>query len=274
MNIYRKLCIALICLLPIVTAAQTTTSLGFKEPVVGSLSWGKHMNSNFTLLNAYLNGTLVLPSLQVNALSGAYTVPASKLTGILTANQLPAIPWAKLTDIPGAFPPIVHSATYHDSTVEAVSRKGVVNGYAGLDSGGKVPYAQLPGLTAVVATVDLPLQSADISATTVYSVPVSKGGMYRFNCSHVITRAASVDSTTPVCRVAWTDLETNVVITSPSSGSQVGANNTVGTTKIGSIFPMNVKDGTNIQVLTTGYTSSGATTMQFSVHVKIEYLGN
>lgn len=47
-----------------------------------------------------------------------------------------SVPWTGVTGKPATFPP--------DVTAELVARKGVVNGYAGLDGAGKVPTAQLP----------------------------------------------------------------------------------------------------------------------------------
>lgn len=57
-----------------------------------------------------------------------------------------------LSDIPSAFPPSIHSHAISDVTnldtelaaKQATSEKGAANGYASLDSDGKVPAAQLP----------------------------------------------------------------------------------------------------------------------------------
>src|SRR5258705_6246303 len=51
--------------------------------------------------------------------------------------------WGSVKGQPTTFPP--------DATAELVARKGVVNGYAGLDGTGKVPIAQLPATMSPAA---------------------------------------------------------------------------------------------------------------------------
>lgn len=131
-------------------------------------------------------------------------------------------------------------------------------------------------------------QTANVAAATnQYTVPTAQGGFYRVSCYNVVTTAATTSSTMPSCQVVWTDDDANVAIaavtfTPTSTGNTVGTTNSVAcpatctnatnNNQNGGIV-VNAKAGTNIQVPTTGYASTGATAMQYANHVKIEYLG-
>lgn len=128
-------------------------------------------------------------------------------------------------------------------------------------------------LTAVpvIAEVNLTTQAGNLGPTTFYAVPSIGAGIYRFHCYIVETQAATSSSTTPLCNAVFTDLDTSVAETI-STGSGSGAN-TVGT--LNNAFPtyLNVKASTNIQYSTSSYASSGATPMQYALHIRLEYLG-
>lgn len=127
---------------------------------------------------------------------------------------------------------------------------------------------------AGVAKFDQLNNTASIGTTTLYAVPASGAGTYRVTCFAVITQAATTSSTLPGCSVNWTDQDSSAVI----GGNVTTGNttNTVGTyTAViaGPIPGMEVKASTNITFNFSGYASSGATPMAYSVHVKLEYLG-
>lgn len=133
---------------------------------------------------------------------------------------------------------------------------------------------------SVVAKADAVAQSANIVATTLYTVPANAGGMYRFSAYIVLTQAATTSSTLAQATVLWTDIDTNTGQNSQASSTNTA--NIVGTlgTAIGSggLAPnapqiINAKAGTVIQYSTQGYASVGATAMQYAVHIKLEYLG-
>lgn len=135
------------------------------------------------------------------------------------------------------------------------------------------------GVASIVAKADAVAQSANVATTTLFAVPAGGAGMYRASCYVVITQAATTSSTMPYCGVLWTDSDTNT-----SSGVQVTSQlntNTVGTTSAnGSLGQstgtaiINAKASSNITYQTVNYASSGATPMQYAIHVKLEYLGN
>jgi hypothetical protein len=130
-------------------------------------------------------------------------------------------------------------------------------------------------------SVNLTAQTGNINPTTLYAVPIGAGGMYRVSCYIVTTQAATVSSTLPSCVITWTDADTSVSpsfpITATSTQNIVGVvgpnviNN--GGVITSSPFPINVKGGTNIQYNTSNYASSGATPMQFAIHIRLENLG-
>jgi hypothetical protein len=133
-----------------------------------------------------------------------------------------------------------------------------------------------PSTLTVVAKADAAAQAANIGATTLYAVPASGAGTYRVSCYIVLTRPATTSSTIPQCLMAYTDSDTSVVEASYITLG-TNTNNTVGSTNVwATSIPtviMQVKALTNIQYSTAGYASSGTTTMQYSFHVKLEYLG-
>jgi len=120
--------------------------------------------------------------------------------------------------------------------------------------------------------------SANISATTIFTTPTNPtanfNGTYRLTCYTVISTAATTSSTLPACNLIYTDYpsgasETIALTTSPSTNA-VGAVGAVAATAINIFAP---KPGTVIQVSTTGYASSGATAMAYTVYAKLEFLG-
>ena len=136
----------------------------------------------------------------------------------------------------------------------------------------------LVGLTSpnIVAEVNLTAQQANISATTLYAVPASGVGMYRASCYVVETQAATTSSTTPGCQIIYTDADTSAVKTisalDGASTNVVGAVDFLDSNNI-TLSGVNIKASTNIQYQTSGYASSGATPMQYAIHIRLEYLG-
>lgn len=129
------------------------------------------------------------------------------------------------------------------------------------------------GVPAEYATVDLTAQGAAIAATTLYNVPAGGAGMYRISWVAKVTRAASVSSTlggTNGFQIVYTDNDDSVVTTSPRTGAVTDNGNTTVSVVSGEIV-VNAKASTTIQYK-IDYTSSGATTMQFNLHIKLEAL--
>lgn len=130
----------------------------------------------------------------------------------------------------------------------------------------------------VVAKVDLTAQQANISPTTLYTVPAGAGGSYRVTGYLVVTQAATTSSTLPNLVINYNDGDTNTsvtsTITSMNTNNAVGANSAQ--SGVSQIFTqtMNCRSGSVMQYQTIGYASVGATPMQYAAHIKLEYLGS
>lgn len=146
-----------------------------------------------------------------------------------------------------------------------VSGSTGVPGQALMSNGNAAAPTWSTPLPAAVASTALIDQSADASVGALYAVTAD--GTYRASCYVVLTRAATTSATLPGCNVNYTDLITNVAMTSQAAQSATG--NVVGT-HIGGVVVFEAKSGTNVGFATTGYASSGATTMQYRVRVVIE----
>lgn len=127
----------------------------------------------------------------------------------------------------------------------------------------------------VVARVDLTAQGAAITATTLYAVPTGKAGTYHISWSAKVTRVATTSSTLAGAagfQITYTDADDSVVVTPLAKPNAVATANTTGT-QLSGVEIANAKAGTNIQYQ-IDYTSVGATTMQYNLHIKAEYLGS
>ena len=142
--------------------------------------------------------------------------------------------------------------------------QGQPNGVATLNGAGKIPPAQ-----TVYASSDVVTQAANIGATTIYAVP--SAGLYRVNAYAVVTQAATTSSTLPNVGILWTDNDTSVALSSVNV-TPTNTANAPGAFGNADIV-ISAKSGTNIQYQTSNYASSGATPMQYAVHLRVEYLG-
>ena len=137
------------------------------------------------------------------------------------------------------------------------------------------------GVPSELATVDLTTQAAAISATALYTPAVS--GMFRISVVLQVTRAATTSSilggTTGVV-LTYTEPDGSVAqtVTVEMSG-QNGNTITTATGNTGNSTTTQSKGDADIYAKTgvainyaVGYTSVGGTTMQFSVHIKLEAL--
>ena len=127
---------------------------------------------------------------------------------------------------------------------------------------------------SVIAHFDATAQAANVASTLV--ITTTTKGTYRATCYVEVTQAATTSSTMPSCSVSWTTADSNsaqsAAITPTSTANTVGTNSaTVATATPNS--QIQVANGANINVSTTGYASVGATVMQFAVHLKIEFIG-
>lgn len=152
--------------------------------------------------------------------------------------------------------------------------------------GGKIKYYNAiatvsGGVPSELATVDLATQAAAISTTTVYTPAAT--GLFRISVYLQITRAATTSSilggTTGVL-ITYTDGDgsvaqsVNVPLFKQDSTLLVTATgNTTNTTATNSQGSLVIYAKTAVAIqYAVGYTSVGATTMQFAAHLKVEAL--
>jgi len=132
--------------------------------------------------------------------------------------------------------------------------------------------------TATCATVDLTAQGAAISATTIYAVPASGAGNYRISFAAKVTQAATTSCVLGGAngfQLVYTDANDSVVVTTPAavpfnSTTTLLTTNTTQNQYSGVVIAR-CKASTNLQYV-FGYTSVGATPMQFALHIVVEKL--
>jgi hypothetical protein len=124
-------------------------------------------------------------------------------------------------------------------------------------------------VTTAVTAVNTTTLAANVSSTPVLTPAAN--GFYRASCYVVLTQAASATSTLPVCSMTWTDADSGV-----AENTTFGVTNSANT--LGAVIqstPSNnpflyVKSGVAISYSTAGYASSGATPMQYAIHLRLE----
>lgn len=89
-------------------------------------------------------------------------------------------------------------------------------------------------------------------------------GMYRVGCYVILTQVATSSSTLPSCAIQWTDRDSGVAQNFTLTAT--ATTNDLFTFKQG-FMVVDTQAATNIVWSTTGYASSGATPMQYAVHV-------
>ena len=118
------------------------------------------------------------------------------------------------------------------------------------------------------------LQGGALSGSSLYSVPAAANGMYRVCYVASVTRGATTSSTLGPFTITYTDQDDSVSKTMPGQATTGVNQNTVNTAALGTIsgcYVANAKASTAI-TYSMGYTSMGATTMQYNNHVKLEAL--
>ena len=136
------------------------------------------------------------------------------------------------------------------------------------------------GIPAVYAAVDLTAQSAAVTTTVLYAVPVSGAGQYRVSWNAKITTAATTGaatSTLGALTLVYTDPDAVVVtVTAPASIvagtiATTSAANTTGTALLGLPLLFNCKASTNI-TYAIAYASNAASEMLYNLHIALEKL--
>lgn len=127
-------------------------------------------------------------------------------------------------------------------------------------------------LAKTVASAALLDQTAAIAATDIYTT--LEGGFYRLSFSAEVNRAATSSSVLGPFQYKFTEANMESVVTAPPGNTnhinQSVANSTA-TGYISGTYIIHAKAGTAIQYI-MGYSSTGATTMRYNIHVILEKL--
>lgn len=124
-----------------------------------------------------------------------------------------------------------------------------------------------------VAAYDSTATAANISATTFYTVPTGRAGMYRVHL-YLRQTATGTSSVTPTVDIVFTGDSLAAVTTGTTSGAPghlIATNSTNATTVCGAAtFDFYADAGSNVQIVTAGGTYAS---MTYNLRVRLEYLG-
>lgn len=211
------------------------------------------------------------PTLTLPTTSGTFLTSADKISAhaATTSAELAGV----ISDETGsgslvfATSPTLVTPTLGTFAATAGTITNTITNYNGIATAGN-------GLASVVATGGATGQTAALAATTIFAVPASKGGMYMVCVNANITRGATTSSILGNVDVTFTS-PTDSVAKTLLDGNVNQYNRTAGNTTADGVsitFPVYAKASTNIQ-LAIGYTSSGATTMEYEYRYSVIYLG-
>lgn len=127
----------------------------------------------------------------------------------------------------------------------------------------------LPNVPSTVAQVKLTAQGANIGSTNAFVLPGNGVGCYLVTTYIKVTRAGSSSSTMPSVTIGWTDIDgtaQTLAATSTSAGNAT-------TTYAQSTSVINAANSSNITYTTASYATSGATSMQYLLQIRVTYLG-
>lgn len=273
------------------TIAATSVPAG---GITGTISNGQLANSSITISTTSPltgGGTVSLGGSLTLALSGSANWTT---TGLITGGALKATSaaatFAQLVNTTSGLTYTIYSANtaangfngfaiFDGSSyqLKIIGSTWMINGTVGSYNGQSTVNAGIP---AEYAQVKLANQSANISSTTLYSVPGGPAWLYRVTAYVVLSQAATVSSTLPNAQILYTDQDTGASVTlditpllSAAGLGQTGAltANTVGTVATG-VVAICAKASTTISYQTVNYASSGATSMQYSLRITLEAL--
>ena len=159
--------------------------------------------------------------------------------------------------------------------------KLTLNSSGNLDAVGKITtYLNVAttnnGVGFLVASSNLVTRAAAIGATTIYAVPAAGAGLYKVSWMATVTGLATTSCVlggTTAFALVFTDQNDSVVKTANPSAvtNHISAVNATGTTVSG-VLCAYCKASTNLQY-TFGYTSVGATAMQYDLSIRVEFIG-
>jgi len=128
-----------------------------------------------------------------------------------------------------------------------------------------------------IASADYTAQSAAITTTTIFTTGPSGAAQYLLSWNAKVTTAATTSSTLGALTITYTDPD-NVVQTITAGALSKGgtlettdAGNSTTTVLLGMPLMLNVANSSNIQYA-FAYVSSGATAMQYNLHIRVTQL--
>lgn len=133
-----------------------------------------------------------------------------------------------------------------------------------------------------VAKIDLLAQQTNVGPLLLYTTPANGAGMYRISAYVADTQAATTSSTLPAVLISsFTDNDSGISHSTAVFTATGITTNAIGDSSAANTSPanpgtlvINAKASTVINFSTSGYASSGATSLQYSLHIKVEYIGN
>lgn len=156
------------------------------------------------------------------------------------------------------------ASNYNDTTPAAPSNR--TNAQWQTDGSGNVS-ANVPTAAQelVASNVDLTAQAANVASTPILTPGANQ--MYRISALILVSQAATTSSTLPSIVISWTDFDSNTAQSFTLTPTNTGNNLT---TFQQALMVLKAKSGVAINVSTAGYASTGATPMQFALHLRIE----
>jgi hypothetical protein len=125
--------------------------------------------------------------------------------------------------------------------------------------------ANAPGeMFAQCAPTNCANQTANVGATTVFTAPGGTAvNVYLMGCQILVTTQATTSATVPSCVIGWTDSTTSAASTATLPPLATGGSNPATGGYTTTTMLINPKSGTTVTLATTGYASSGATSMAY-----------
>lgn len=125
----------------------------------------------------------------------------------------------------------------------------------------------VPQSAVEIVEVDLTAQAANIAATTM-DTPTT-AGLFRVVAYIVVTTVATTSSTLPSVVITWVDRDNGTTQTLTLTPTSAGNSLTTYEAAVGIISSAASQP---IQYATTSYATSGATSMQYALHLRLEAL--
>jgi hypothetical protein len=130
-------------------------------------------------------------------------------------------------------------------------------------TGGTQTLNQISGLLQFGGASDATAQAANISSSSL--IAAGTGGFYQVTIGINTTQLATVSSTRPSVTLTYTDADSSQVISNTVIGPD---SSNLLTNPYAATVSINVKAGTAVTYTTSGYLSSGATPMQYAIHIR------